>query len=167
MVSRRACRERGAVVGHRNISRGRIERIVSRERLQHQRAILDGAGQWPAMVERIGQRKNAAPADPPIGRLQPDQPAICGRAADRAAGVGPHPGGAQMRADRRRGAARRAGRVVRRVPRVARRLKRQREIGAADREFVRLLLAEQDHAGVAQPHPALGVLIRYVVEIDA
>ena len=72
-----------------------------------------------------------------------------------------------MRADRRRGAARRAGRIVRRVPRVARRRKRQCEIGAADREFVRLLLAEQDHASLAQPHPALGVLVRHMVEIDA
>ena len=79
----------------------------------------------------------------------------------------PIAGGAQMRADRRRGAARRAGRVMRRVPRVARRRKRQGEIRAADREFVRLLLAEQDHAGVAQPHPALGVLVRDMIEIDA
>ena len=72
-----------------------------------------------------------------------------------------------MRADRRRGAARRSRRIMRRVPRVARRRKRQCEIGAADREFVRLLLAEQDHASLAQPHPAFGVLVRHMVEIDA
>ena len=66
----------------------------------------------------------------------------------------PIAGGAQTRADRRGRAARRAGRIMRRVPRVARRREGQAEIGAADREFVRLLLAEQDRAGVAQPHPA-------------
>ncbi len=54
---------------------------------------------------------------------------------------------------------------MRGVPRVARRRERQREIRAADREFMRLLLAEQDGAGVAQPHPGLGVLVRHVVEI--
>ncbi len=58
------------------------------------------------------------------------------------------------------------GRVMRGVPRVARRRKGQCEVRAADREFVRLLLAEQDRAGVAQPHPGLGVLVRDVVDID-
>src|SRR6202043_3977473 len=35
----------------------------------------------------------------------------------------------------------------------------------ADREFVRLLLAEQDGARVTQPHPGLGIFVRHMVEI--
>ena len=33
----------------------------------------------------------------------------------------------------------------------------------ADREFVGLVLAEQDRARIAQPHPARGVLVRHMV----
>ena len=54
---------------------------------------------------------------------------------------------------------------MRRVPRVARRRKRQAEIRATDREFVGFLLAEQDRAGVAQPHPAFRILIRHMVQV--
>src|SRR5712671_5905565 len=53
-----------------------------------------------------------------------------------------------------------------RVPRVARRWKRQAEIRATNREFVRLLLAEKDRAGVTQPHPAFRVLARDVVQVS-
>src|SRR6266851_4861917 len=52
-----------------------------------------------------------------------------------------------------------------RVPRVARRWKRQAEIRAADREFVGLLLAEQDRAGVTQPHPAFRILFRDMIQV--
>ena len=53
------------------------------------------------------------------------------------------------------------------VPWVACRWERQAEIRAADREFVRLVLAEQDRASVAQPHPAVRVLVRHVILVTA
>ena len=117
------------------------------------------------MIERVAEREDPAPADPSIGRLQPDDAAIGGRAADRAAGVRAHRRGTEAGGDRHRRAARRARRIVRGIPRVARRRERQGEIRAADREFVGLLLAEQDRAGVAQPHPGLGILVGHMVEV--
>ena len=39
------------------------------------------------MIERVGQREDAAPADPAIGRLQSHDPVIGGRPTDRTAGV--------------------------------------------------------------------------------
>ena len=48
-----ARRQRRAVIRHRDIGRGRILRIVAGQGLHHDRAILDRAGQRPAMVERV------------------------------------------------------------------------------------------------------------------
>ncbi len=157
--------ERRPVIRDRQIGRGRILRIIASQGLHHDRAILDRPGQGPAMVERVGQWEDAAPADPAVGRLEPDDAAIGGGAADRTAGVRPHRAGAQAGGDRRGRAARRAGRIVRGVPRIARRLEGEREIRPADREFMRLLLAEQNRTGPAQPRPGLGILVRHMVEI--
>jgi len=118
------------------------------------------------MVERIAERKDAAPADPPIGRLQPDDAAIGRRPADRPAGVRAHRRRAQPGADRGGRPARRAGRIVVGVPRVARRREGQGEIRPADRELVGLLLAQQHRSGILQAHPGLRVLARHMRLVD-
>jgi len=52
---------------------------------------------------------------------------------------------------------------VRRIPRIACRRKGQAEIGAANREFVGLVFAEQNGTGISQPYPALRILLRHMM----
>jgi hypothetical protein len=85
--ARRECRP---VIGYRPVGRGRVQWVVASQRLHHDGAIFDCAGQRAAMVERVRQRKDATPADPAIGRLQADDAIIGGGAADRTAGVRAH-----------------------------------------------------------------------------
>src|SRR6516162_2440940 len=115
------------------------------------------------MVERVGERKDAAPAGPAIGRLEPNDAAIGGRSADGAAGVGSHGCGAKAGGDGDRRPARRSRWIVRRIPRIACRREGQAEIGAANREFVGLVLTEQNGTGIAQPYPALRILLRHMM----
>jgi hypothetical protein len=44
--------------------------------------------------------------------------------------------------------------------------KGQAEIRPADREFVRLLLAEQDRAGVAPAAPGFRILVRDMIQVS-
>src|SRR5437660_1658376 len=62
--------------------------IVPGDGVEHQRAIGDGPGHRPAMVERVGERNDAAAADHAVSRLESGDAAIAGGAADRARGVG-------------------------------------------------------------------------------
>ncbi len=82
--------------------------VVAGDHLHGQRDVLDGAGERPAMVERVGERKHAAARHPAVGRLEADDAAIGGRPADRAARVGTHRHAQHAGGDRRAGARRRA-----------------------------------------------------------
>ena len=127
-----------------------IGRIVAGDGIQQQRVVGHRAGQRPDMVEREGQRKHAAPRHQAIGRLQPDDAAGAGRIAHRSAGVGAERQREQPGADAGAGAGRRAARMMVRIPRVARRRKRQVEARPADGEFMRRQLAQDDRAGLPQ-----------------
>src|SRR5262249_29858510 len=59
--------------------------------------------------------------------------------------------------------ARRPRGIMHRIPRIARRWKGQAEIGAANREFVGLVFAEQNRTGVSQPYLALRILLRHMM----
>ena len=79
--------ERGGIMAGGRGGAAGIERVVPGDRFEHQRVVGDGAGQRPDMVEREGQRKDAAARYQAVGRLQPDNAAGAGRVADAAAGV--------------------------------------------------------------------------------
>jgi len=125
-----------------------------------------GARQRPAMVERPGQSLDAVEIDQAIGRLQPGDPAIGGRNADRAAGVGADRGEAHAGGHRRRRAAARATRNVSAPPRVVGRAVVRVVGGRAARELVRVRLPDHDGAGRTQPPHRLGVVARYVVAME-
>src|SRR5271156_4968277 len=102
------------------------------------------------MVEAERIRIDPVAADEPISRLQPDDPAQCGRATDRAAGIGAERAGNKAGGDRRPRTARRAAGEVLAVPWVARRWPGQIERGTAMRELMGRELAGQDGAGVIE-----------------
>ena len=131
------------------------------------RSTLAGsAGSWPAMpcsssaqssavqaigpgvIEREGQRQDAAPAGQAIGRLDAGDAAQRRRPADRTAGVGAGAAQNQAGGDGRAGAGRRSGGEVVSVPGIARRRPGQVEGWPAEGEFVRRELAQHDRARV-------------------
>ena len=75
----------------------------------------------PEVVERGDKRKAAGPRQPPVGRLQPEDPAQGRRHADRSVGIRAQRDRHQAAGDRSRRPARRTSGNVRRVVRVARR----------------------------------------------
>src|SRR5215510_7679433 len=91
-----------AIVRHRNILAALVLGIEAGDDLQEQRDVPGAAGQRAAMVHGEGVRKDAAPADPAVGRLAADR----GRSSDRAAGVGADRPRYESGGDRRAGAAR-------------------------------------------------------------
>ena len=113
--------QRRPVIRDRAIGAGRIFGIMPGDRLQEDRAILDGPRHRTGMIEGEGIGVDAGTADEPIGRLQPDDAAQRRRAADRTAGIGAERARDKPGGNCRPGAARRAAGEVIAVPWVARR----------------------------------------------
>ena len=134
--------------------------------VEHQRVVGDGAGQRPDMVEREGERKDAAARHQAVGRLEPDDAAGARRIAHAAAGVAAQRHREQAGGNARTRARRRAAGMMIGVPRVARRRPGQIEARAADGEFVRRELAHDDGAGAAQPRHAHRIGRRDIVDQD-
>jgi hypothetical protein len=80
--------EHRAVVWHRFVAARGITRIVPGDDLEHQRVVAHRACHRPDMVERVGQRHDAAAAHPAIGRLHAGDAAHRGGVADLASCVG-------------------------------------------------------------------------------
>src|SRR6516165_7241550 len=80
--------EQRPIVGYRLVGASGIAGIMSGDHLEHQRVVAHGAGHRADMVEREGERCDAAAADPAISRFHAGNAANRGRIADRAAGVG-------------------------------------------------------------------------------
>ena len=93
--------ERLAIRGDRPPDTARVLRVVPGQRLQRQRAVLDGPRQGATVVERVGVRDHAGPAHQAERRHEPNDAAERRRPADRSAGIG---------AERQRDHARRHGR---------------------------------------------------------
>ena len=93
-----------------------IERIVSRNSLQHNRRIANGRSQWPNMIERPRKRNHAPRRNPSISRLDPHASAKRCRFADRARRIGPNRRVAKPRCNRRRRSSGRSSRNMRRIP---------------------------------------------------
>ncbi len=114
------------------------------------------------MVERPRQRPGPCGADPPIGRLQPDDTAERRRDADRAAGVAAERERYLASSEHDGRAAARASRDPIERPRVVRRAERFVDGGDPPCELVRLRLADEDRPGSACPADRLGVARRDV-----
>ncbi len=139
----------------------------------HQRDVIEAAADDAERIEVVALHLDADPAELAKARLVADDPAECGRADRRAAGLRAEPDRHLEIGDRRGRAARRAARRVRRVVRVHR-LARM-TVG----EFGRHRLAEDDparrtgqrHAGGVGKGPVAAVdrravLGRHVVGVD-
>ena len=111
--------EARGVVGDGRVERRRVERVGAGDGVQHQRAVAHVAGERADVVERPGERRDAALRRPAVGGLEPDGAAERGGDADRSAGVGADPDHARARGERRRRAAARAAGDAADVPRVA------------------------------------------------
>ena len=122
----------------------RIIRIMTRNRLHHQRAITRRASQRPDIIQRKRQRKHTAPRHQTISRLQPDNAAGTRRIADRAARIRTQRRREQPRRHARTGPRRRPARMMREVPRIARRRERQVMTRPTNRKLMRGQLAQDD-----------------------
>jgi hypothetical protein len=111
--------QRRAIIRHRAICAGRVVRVVPGDRLQHDRAVLDGPGHRAGVVEAERIRVDAIAAHQTVGRLQPDNAAERSGATDRTTGIGAERRRDKPRRHRRTRAARGAAGEVLAVPRVA------------------------------------------------
>ncbi len=75
------------VVGHGEVGRGGIPGVVAGDDIQKQSAVGHVLGHRPYLVERRGEGHEAEAGDPPVGGLQPHDPAAGGRLPDGAPGV--------------------------------------------------------------------------------
>ena len=82
--------ENGNIIAYRNVGAVRVERIVSRDRLQYGSRIADGRSQRPHVIQRPGKRNHAARGNAPISRLDPDTTAQRRRFANGAGRIGPN-----------------------------------------------------------------------------
>ncbi len=143
-----AAPERADVVVLRALGAGGIARIVAAHHAQHQREVLGGGRERPALVERRGEGDHAVARDAPVGRAQAAHARERRGLADRAAGVGAGGGGREPGGHRRGRAARAAAGNRALVPGVAHR--------AEVRGLVRRAHGELVHVGLAEQHRARG-----------
>ena len=144
----RAARQLGGVVGHRRGEARGIAGVPAGDHREDRRRVRRRARDRADVVERCGEREDAAAADSPPRRLQPGDAARVAREADRAAGVGAERTRAEARGGRDAGAARGDAGPERRAPRVHRRV--HLRVVRGHRALGGLELAEEDRARRAQ-----------------
>ena len=140
--------------------RDAIAVVTAGDDVEGQGRIAHGAGQGAEVADVVPPREAHALRNPPVGRLEADQPAQRRRNADRAAAVRAETDGPESGGHRGRRAAARAARCALEIPRVAR--------GAEERivgerlvaELRGVGLAEDDRAGRAQATHRDGVFFR-------
>src|SRR4030067_331117 len=69
-----ALRGGGGVTGNGGVERGRVERIVAGDHLEHEGGVLDGPCHRSDLIERRRERDDAVPRHPAVGGLQTDAP---------------------------------------------------------------------------------------------
>ena len=158
--------QRVAVARNRQRLRTRIVRRRPGQHLQRQRRIAHRPGHRTAVVERRAERLDPRQADPPEGRLQPNDPAYRRGAADRAAGVGAR----RQRHDAgRQGRSRSAARPARDASGVVR-VAAGAEPGVvachAPRQLVGVQLGDADGTGGGRPGDHIGIALGYVIAVD-
>ena len=120
----------------------------------------------PGMVERPGHGEDARLAGAAEGGLHANAAAERGRDADAAAGIGAERAGGEVGGDGRAGTAARTAGDAARVPGVVRRA----VVGVVGRrapgEFVRVGLAEEHGAGLAQLAGGRGIVLGDVIGED-
>jgi hypothetical protein len=159
---RRACA--GRQVAERRGGRHERRRLrrSAGERAQERPAVGERARHRTRMVERRRERDDAAHRHAPVRRLDRAHAAQRRRYAQRARCVGAEAGRDHRRGQRRAGAAARSTRRPSEVPRIADLVRR-----AAGGELVRVRMADQHHALVAQASPGEGARVGDVAGHDA
>ncbi len=152
--------------GHADRQPVLVERPLDRR--QRQREVIDRARERPDHLGIVeDDRQPVAARDAPGGRLQPNQPAMAGRPADRPAAIGAERQRPEARRHRRRAAARRGPRRQRRVPWVARGAEgRGIGVATAEGEFGDVGLAQDDRAAGTQSRHRCLIRLGDVVEIE-
>ena len=161
--ARHAAVEVGRVIGHRDRRARGVLRVVAGDGLEHERVVRDGAGDRADVVERIGQREDAAPTDEAVRRLHAGHAAHRRGIPDRSGRVRADRCGHHARGHRDAGPARRASRKAPRPPGIDGGRPGQVEGGTADGELVGRQLSEEHGPGRAQPRRDDGVLRRDVL----
>ena len=157
--------ERARVVRHGALAGQVVARIMTRDRGQENRVVLDRARNRADGVGRPAVHHAAVAAHPPEGRPQADDAVGRRRAAHGATGILAQRSRAQSRGRRDSGTARGTAGIACRVPRIAR-LAVEENVGAAFSEFVQIFLADQDRAGGIHARDHGGIEIGYVVGHD-
>ena len=141
----------GIVGFDRPVDADRVFGVRALHRIVGEREVARSARERPEMIEARDERKRARARQPPVGRLQPEQPAERGRHADRAVGVGAERERHQPARDRAARAARRAAGHAVRVVRIVRVAVVRVLAGEVVGVFAHVERADQHGAGGFQP----------------
>ena len=128
-----------------------IGRIITRQRIHRQRAVLDGAGDRAFENERRGEAESIGPrrkSNAPKRRFIANDAAPRCRNADRAAAIGSLAQRQEASSNRACPAARRAAGVLRQVKGILRRSKHVIVAGATETEHRAVGLADEDGTGL-------------------
>jgi hypothetical protein len=139
------------VIRHRNLSAASVKRIVSRDRLQHNRRIANSRSQRPNMIQRPRKRNHPASRHAPISRLDPHTPAQRRRFANRTSRVGPNRRITKPGSDGRRGSTGRPSGNMPCVPGVVNIAEETDQRTPAVSELVQIVLAQHHRTGLPQP----------------
>ena len=147
-------RERIALVRVRR----RIARVGPLDRVERGGGVLQRRGEHADMIEAPGERRDAGPRDPPVGRLEPVYAAERRRYPHRAVGVRAERERHQPGGDGGARTARRAAGDALGIARVAHRPVMRVLAGEAVGELVHVGQADEDRAGRLQPRDSRRVL---------
>jgi len=157
--------ERGFVIRHRQVDRGRVLGVDACHRLQQDGGIAHVAGDRAGLVERRGEGDDAPARAAAVCRLDADSAGEGSRLADGAAGIGSSRAGAEMRRNGSGRATRRAAGNELLVgafgtPGVDDRAEIGALVGRAHGELVHVELAQHDGAIVPQVLRDCGFIAR-------
>ena len=139
------------VIRNRSINPANVERIISRNRLQHRSRIAHARSQWPNMIQRPRQRNHTSRRYAPISRLDPNAPAQRRGFANRACSVGPNRRVAKSRSNRGRRPSRRSPSDMPRVPRIVNVAEKADQRTAAISKLMQIVLSQNHRARLPQP----------------
>lgn len=133
------------------LQRGRIPRVVPADRLEHNRAVGDVAGERPDLVQRARKRDQPVSTDQPVCRLHADDSAERCGLTNTPARVRPQGDDRFSGRHRRCRAAAATPRYTIDIPRVSDRPECGVLVGGPHRELVEVRLANDDRARCAEP----------------
>ena len=151
------------VIGNRNVNTANVERIVSRNNLQHSRRIANRLGQRTNMIQRPRKRNHASRRNAPISRLDPHAPAQRSGLADRSSRISTNRRITKPCSHSSSRSSRRSSSNVLRIPGIVNISEKADQRTAAISKLVQIVLAQNDRSRLPQSQRYLSILSGHAI----